>query len=104
MKIWLDDVRPAPEGWIWCKNSQEFCSYENLLAFVNGEVEAISFDHDLGIESAGNGYQIACTLEELVYSERMYRRNLPEFTIHSANPVGRRNIQRAIDNIYRLAL
>lgn len=20
MKIWLDDIRPAPEGYVWCKS------------------------------------------------------------------------------------
>lgn len=103
MKIWLDDIRPAPDNWIWLKNSLEFSKYEILNGFVNGEVEAISFDHDLG-EDSHSGYWCVCVLEELVYSARMYKRDLPEFTIHSANPVGRRNIQRAIDNIYRLAL
>lgn len=22
MKIWVDDVRPAPDGYIWCKNER----------------------------------------------------------------------------------
>jgi len=22
MKIWLDDIRPAPEGWVWCKTAE----------------------------------------------------------------------------------
>lgn len=103
MKLWLDDIRPAPNGWIWCKNSVEFLAYENLVAFMNGEIEKISFDHDLGDDDL-NGYQIICELEQVVYAAEMYRRDLPEFHIHSANPVGRRNIQRAIDNIHRLAL
>lgn len=24
MKLWLDDVRPAPEGYVWCKSVIDF--------------------------------------------------------------------------------
>ena len=23
MKLWIDDVRPAPEGYVWCKSVNE---------------------------------------------------------------------------------
>ena len=23
MKLWIDDVRPAPEGYVWCKTVNE---------------------------------------------------------------------------------
>ena len=23
MKLWIDDVRPAPEGYVWCKSVDE---------------------------------------------------------------------------------
>ena len=23
MKLWVDDVRPAPEGYVWCKSVNE---------------------------------------------------------------------------------
>lgn len=43
--LWLDDVRPAPEGWVWCKTTRE--AREVLMSrFV---VEA-SLDHDLGMD------------------------------------------------------
>ena len=43
MKIWLDDVRPAPEGWLWARDEEEFWGL-----FAHGEPEAISLDNDLG--------------------------------------------------------
>lgn len=23
MKLWIDDIRPAPEGYVWCKSFEE---------------------------------------------------------------------------------
>ena len=23
MKIWVDDIRPAPEGYVWCQTTNE---------------------------------------------------------------------------------
>jgi len=104
MKIWLDDIRPAPEGWIWAKNTADFCSYKNLHALKNGQIEEISLDHDLGPESFGNGHLILTIIENLVFTEGIPKAALPVFHIHSANPVGRKNMERAIESIKRLAL
>lgn len=43
MKLWLDDVRPAPEGWVWARTNED--AKRHLLT---GEVEECSLDHDLG--------------------------------------------------------
>lgn len=43
MKLWHDDVRPAPEGWVWARTNQEAMHY-----LATGEVAEISLDHDLG--------------------------------------------------------
>ena len=32
MKLWIDDVRPAPEGYIWCKSVNEA---KRAIEFVN---------------------------------------------------------------------
>jgi hypothetical protein len=42
-KLWLDDTRPAPEGWVHAKTVPE--AIEVLRA---GPVECASLDHDLG--------------------------------------------------------
>lgn len=45
MKLWLDDVRPAPEGWVHVRTAEE--AREKLLA---GGVVECSLDHDLGYD------------------------------------------------------
>ena len=43
MRLWLDDVRPAPVGWEWVTN---IADAKRLLE--TGQVEQASLDHDLG--------------------------------------------------------
>ena len=43
MNLWLDDVRPAPEGWVHVKTIE--VAKEMILT---GEVEDCSIDNDLG--------------------------------------------------------
>jgi hypothetical protein len=43
IRLWLDDVRPAPEGWMLVKTVEE--AIEVLVA---EDVEEISLDNDLG--------------------------------------------------------
>lgn len=42
MKLWLDDIRPAPTGWTWVKTAEEA-----LSLLKTGTVEEASLDHDL---------------------------------------------------------
>lgn len=94
-KIWLDDERQPPdESWDWHKDI--------LFAFQfirNGIVDEISLDHDLG-EGQPTGYDLLIMLERNVSEGWLFR--LPKFHIHSANPVGRENMERAITSIERL--
>ena len=96
MRLWLDDVRPAPEGYIWCfsvngaiawiKNSE----YEKY-AYGGKGVELLDLDHDLGDYAAdgGDGVKLLDWLEET-------GRNYP-IRIHSANVVGVQNMRRIIE-------
>lgn len=93
MKIWLDDIRPMPQGFdIHCKTQNEA-----MLHLAKGYVVHISFDHDLG-ENAGNGYGVAQAIEYWAYYSV-----IPPLTwdVHSANPVGRRNIELAMNSAER---
>ena len=48
MKLWLDDIRPAPEGWLLVKTvSQAQDAIQKALRSPEGFEEA-SLDHDLG--------------------------------------------------------
>ena len=79
MKLWVDDVREAPEGWTLATD------YETAKRFLSSvKIEVLSLDHDLGEDSL-TGYDIAKQLvEHSVYPNDIY--------CHSMNPVGRHNI------------
>ena len=37
VNLWLDDVRPAPEGWLWVKTAQEAKEvFENTVLATEG--------------------------------------------------------------------
>jgi len=43
MKLWLDDIRPAPQGWEWVKNIKQA-----IEILQTDKVDEASLDHDLG--------------------------------------------------------
>ena len=45
MKLWLDDERPAPEGWYWVKTGA--AAIACLLDQGDDPITHMSFDHDL---------------------------------------------------------
>lgn len=94
MKVYLDDVREAPEGWVRAYNLSDAIGY-----LKSGKVTEMSLDHDLGDDSAGSGYDVLTWIEQAV---AIYDFRPPTLTIHSANPVGRDRMAVAIDSIYRL--
>jgi hypothetical protein len=93
IKIWLDDIRPMPkEGYdLWCKTAQE-C----LQAVKSGNVDYISFDHDLA--NSLTGYWVATNIEDMAYFGRVNRIG---WDVHSDNPAGRRNITQAMESAER---
>jgi hypothetical protein len=88
-KIWLDDVRPAPKGYFHAWNyDSAICLIEYFSRFGNG-IELISFDHDLGERKSG--YDVAKYIVENDIKINRYK-------VHSANPVGRFNIEQLLDH------
>jgi hypothetical protein len=97
MKIWLDDERPAPAGWKHVEDAWKAIFY---LSEYPNQIEVISLDHDLGNEELyGNGYTVMKWLEEQVFEDPSFP--VPEVKFHTANPLGRINMQRALDSIVR---
>jgi hypothetical protein len=45
MKLWHDDVRPAPHDWVWAQNNDQARALLECLP-----ITIISLDHDLGAE------------------------------------------------------
>ena len=97
MKIWIDDVRPAPEGYVWKKSVNDAKAFiglreamchlydPNMQAF-----ELISIDHDAG-DYAYDGGDYIKLLDWLEETGRNY-----PIHIHSMNPVGVENMRAII--------
>jgi len=88
MKIWLDDVREEPEGWVRC-----YWPEEVIALLKTNEVEIISLDHDLGDDDHGTGYDVLLWIEKQVVLNNF---NYPEMIIHSANISARHKMNLAI--------
>lgn len=107
MKIWVDDVRPAPEGYVWCKSVNEAKNIicETLSAFRHScekgnpdeslYIDLISLDHDSGSYFGDGGDYIRL----LDWLEWLYqgRGTHTLFHLHTQNPVGRENMRRIIE-------
>lgn len=99
MRVWLDDLREAPAGWVRVKTPEE--AIDLLRA---GVVAELSLDHDLGLDTKDTertGYGVLLWLERQV-AEGRWGFPLPSVRVHSANPVGRARMERAIASIERL--
>ena len=97
MKLWVDDVRPAPEGYLWIQSVNEakkeitYLDEVSLFLGYRDEIELIDMDHDAGdyAYDGGDYIRILDWLEET-------GRNYP-IRIHSQNPVGIQNMRRIIE-------
>lgn len=98
MKIYLDDLRPTPAGWVRCMWPDEVIK---LLLKHEGEVTHLSLDNDLGDDEKGQGKDVVDWLEEMSFLGRI---TPPEnITVHSANQVRQEYMLRGIENIKRYA-
>ena len=96
MRLWVDDVRPAPEGYWWCKSVNEAKRYitwfENFYTNPNNDViEVLDIDHDAGDYAEDGGDYIKL----LDWFEETGRNYL--IRIHSMNPVGAANMRAIIE-------
>ena len=106
MRIWVDDIRPKPEGqnYIWCKSVNEAKARIEHIECINrryrihttegieeeDEIELIDIDHDAGdyAKDGGDFIKLLDWLEET-------GRNYP-IRIHSQNVVGVMNMRAII--------
>ena len=90
IKIWIDDVRPAPKGYIWIRSVNEAKRFFNSPIGKNRIVALVDLDHDAGdFASFGGDY-----IRLLDWFEETGR-NYP-IRLHSMNPVGIQNMRRVI--------
>lgn len=109
-KLWLDDTRPAPEGWVWAKTVEEA-----IEVMVNNVVSHASLDHDLGVmnvdawmKARDSGYASAMLIfldeDPLTSTGRdfclwMVERNIwpsKSIVVHSANILAAKDMVRII--------
>lgn len=106
LKLWVDDVRPAPEGYLRSKSVNEakffieeferiFDNYSiwnpNNGKDVKPTIELIDIDHDAG-DYANDGGDYIKLLDWLEETGRNY-----PIRIHSMNPVGVANMRAIIE-------
>ena len=94
MKVFLDDERIAPDGWVQARWPDDVI---NLLK--SGNVTHLSLDHDLGDDQHGTGYDVLLWIEQEVALHRFVP---PEVTIHTANPAARQRMLAAVDSIIKI--
>jgi hypothetical protein len=96
MKLFLDDVRDPPnddEDWIIARTASDFM-------FAARYADFISFDHDLGLDQP-TGYELLNILEAMYRRGEIWTESLPTMVVHSANPVGAKNMRTVIDQIVK---
>lgn len=117
IRLWLDDLRPAPVGWTWAKS----VAHAKQLLRDSDVVEA-SLDHDLGAcegctrreearrgdtarDQAWDGMMPHCThvgtgydLVQWMAETGRWPRSKPR--VHSMNLVGAMNMRAAIDRYW----
>ena len=93
MKIFLDDVRETPVGWV-----RTYTAEETIKLLGNNNVREVSLDHDLG-EDKLEGYKVLTWIEEQVYSN-FY--TPPIIHIHTDNPTGRKRMIAAVKSIEKM--
>jgi len=99
VKVWLDDRRPAPEGWVHVRTPEEA-----IELLRGGGVEEISLDHDLGLDVGARertGYDVLLWLEKEVAAGTM--RPPAVMRVHSGNVGAVGRMESAIASIRRLA-
>lgn len=103
MKIYLDDERPTPEGWVGCRWPSEVIYMLQRPDLY--PITVISLDHDLGdAENAFRekrkeitGYDVLLYIEEQVAKEVMW--SIPSIEIHTANSSARLKMSACLKSI-----
>ena len=126
-KLFLDDVRipkdaiglvPDKHNQFYFSNDWEIVTnYDDFVEYIelNGVPKFVSFDHDLGDTAMDEYFRNVATNGTLDYDNIKEKTGLdcakflveyctdenqplPEYLVHSANPVGKRNIEGFLEN------
>lgn len=94
IKVYLDDKRKTPDGYIRAFWPEDVYTFLNNLNVVE-----LSLDHDLGDDTHGTGYDVVCYIEEKIYLEEM---DLIPIKVHSDNSSAVKKMKLGISNINAL--
>lgn len=114
-KLFLDDIRSPKDAiglvpshmnqFYWSNDWDVVRSHDEFVEFIknNGVPDFVSFDHDLADEHYKDletshektGYESAKWLVDYCVDNGV---GLPEYQVHSANPVGKKNIEGYLEN------
>ncbi len=95
MKVFLDDERETPPGWV-----RTYWPDEAIALLETGTVTEISLDHDLGDDQRGTGYDVVLWIEEAVVNRGFVP---PKISVHSANSSARHKMELGISQIQKYA-
>jgi hypothetical protein len=101
MQLFLDDER-SPSDVTWIPMTGEWTivrSVEEFKAALSIPLPTkISFDHDLGPEPDNNGFKAAQALVDFCLDNNVA---LPEYQVHSKNPIGEANIHSLLTSFLK---
>ena len=84
VRIWVDDTKKPPVGWLWAKTVDAA-----IAALRSPDVSDLSLDHDLGGDQTGMQIVDWMSMTE-TWPQRI--------DLHTENPVGADNMMRALVN------
>lgn len=96
MRLWLDDLRPAPPGWTRAHSVNEA---KTLILAAGDHFEYASLDHDLGDyePEGGDGFRLTQWMTLEWHEDRNVFPRLG-IRIHSANPRGVERMLADVDD------
>ena len=95
MKIYLDDLREPPAGWIKATRPNEVTSH-----ILQGEAEIIDLDYHLGNDRKYTGLTVLKWLQNEIGEGRIPAR-VPEIRIHTDNQEAKEKMEGVRRRIYK---
>ncbi|SMP13959.1 hypothetical protein SAMN06265339_1211 [Desulfurobacterium pacificum] len=98
MKIYLDDWRQPPPGYLWVKTVNDL---KKIVKERGREIEVLDLDNYLEEYSVfgGNGIDFINWLEEVVYTGEVELNPDVKIISHSSDPIMRAKIEEIGENI-----
>ena len=96
MRVFVDDLRVAPEGWVLARTITEA-----IRMLATQKVEEVSLDHDIAYQNERGEFTGKCSQENYTpvawYIREMAQESRPgRVYVHTANPDGARSIENIL--------